>query len=91
MSRLPRSVREADVAGKTVLVLADLNVPLESGAVADDALRDREVVIERVALVEHPGRGGRDSGGVNDRAREASDFSSLGLLPRPRGVVGAGH
>jgi phosphoglycerate kinase len=33
----PRSIAEADVSGRTVLVRSDLNVPLEAGRVADDA------------------------------------------------------
>jgi phosphoglycerate kinase len=34
--KLPRSVRDADVGCKNVLVRSDLNVPLEAGRVADD-------------------------------------------------------
>jgi phosphoglycerate kinase len=93
LARRPRSVRDADVAGKRVLVRADLNVPLEEGRVADDtriraALPTLELLLEReakeVAVCSHLGRPkGFDAAfsmrPVEERLRE--------LLPAERLVV----
>ena len=94
----PRSVREADVAGKRVLVRADLNVPLEDGKVADDTriraslptlrlLLDREAA--HVAVCSHLGRPkGPDPAlamaPVAARLRELVDDDRLAVLENTR-------
>ena len=61
----PRSVRDAEVAGKRVLVRSDLNVPLEDGRIADEtriqaSLPTLKLVLERdaaeVTVCSHLGR-----------------------------------
>src|SRR5881392_958123 len=93
--RLPRSVETADVGGKAVLVRADLNVPLESGRVADDtriraSLPTLRLLLERgakeVRVCSHLGRPKTDA----DRPRfvmEPVRERLAELLPDRRIVV----
>jgi phosphoglycerate kinase len=94
----PRSVRDADVAGKRVLVRADLNVPLEDGRVADDtrieaSLATLGLLLERdaahVAVCSHLGRPkGRDPAyemaPVADRLKELLPDQRIEVLDNTR-------
>ena len=96
--RLPRSVRDADVTGRHVLVRADLNVPLEDGRVADDtriraALATLELLLElnaaSIAVCSHLGRPkGEDSAlrmaPVEARLRELLPDDRIEVLENTR-------
>jgi phosphoglycerate kinase len=93
--RFPRSVSDAEVDGKVVLVRADLNVPLEDGKVANDArirasLPTLQLLLDRgaaeVRVCSHLGRPKTDE----DRAKYSMDpvRSRLAqLLPDKRVTV----
>jgi len=95
---VPRSVRDADIAGKRVLVRSDLNVPLEEGRVADDtrvraSLPTLRLLLERdaaeVTVCSHLGRPkGEDPAlsirPVADRLRELLPDDRVRVLENTR-------
>jgi phosphoglycerate kinase len=96
--RLPRSVRDADIAGKRVLVRSDLNVPLEGGRIADEtriqaSLPTLELLLEHdaveVTVCSHLGRPKGDDPAysirpVAERLRELMPDDRLRVLENTR-------
>jgi phosphoglycerate kinase len=96
--RQPRSVDQADVGGRNVLVRSDLNVPLDDGRVADDtriraSLPTLRLLLERgasgVRVCSHLGRpkGPDDAyamAPVRERLRELLDDDRVSVLENTR-------
>jgi phosphoglycerate kinase len=94
----PRSVRDAEVGGKRVLVRSDLNVPLEDAKVADDtrihaSLPTLQLLLERgveeIRVCSHLGRPkGPDPAfsiaPVRERLRELLDDERVEVLENTR-------
>ena len=94
----PRSVRDAEVAGRRVLVRSDLNVPLEDGRIADDtriraSLPTLELLLQQgsieVTVCSHLGRPKGDDPKlslkpVEGRLRELLPDDRLRLLENTR-------
>jgi phosphoglycerate kinase len=82
--RLPRSVRDADVAGKTVLVRSDLNVPLKNGVIADDT-RIRSSLPTLALLLEREAREVRVCSHLG-RPKSEEDRTKYAIAPVERRV-----